>query len=390
MSVAGARADAALPLLAARSVALYAFSLLAVAGALLAWAPGEAGLLAFAAAGLAAALVIGEAAGGIFDAGVERTGRLRLRVTTGAAYGGLVVLALTAAVGSGDPRVLRNVAVLFTLLQAALLLLVDLGRTHVAPVANALLLVVVAALHGGTIAAVSVTGALALLGAFLALDHAARVLQAYPRSRGALLGPTLGRAAATLAPVVLGLSLVFVLFPAPPYSRVRFTIANRAQDEEVAAAYRRLVALALVGSALVFGVVRLLRRDRGKAAPLEETLAVERGVEEPLPETTPSVRREYRGRRGRIVRAYVDVLGRARSSGFRARPSQTPLDLAALLPVPAGPLATLTGLFVGARYGPDEPSEEQAVAAEHAAREVAAALRRGDGAHGRAAPAPRL
>jgi hypothetical protein len=357
-------------------VALYALSLHAVASALLAWTPGEAGLLAIAAAGLAAALVLGESSSGLFDAGVEKTSRLRLRITTGAAYGGLVVLALTAAVGSGDPRLLGQVAILFALLQAAFLLLVDLGRTHVGPIANALVLVVLAALRGGVIAAVGVTGGLALLGFFLALDHAARVIQAYPRSRGDLLGATLARAAAALAPIVLGLSVLFVLFPAPPYSRVRLTIADPAQDEEVAAAYRRLIALAIVGSTLVFGMVRLLRRDRGKGAPLEEALAVERGLEEPLPEPAPLAAREYRGHRGRIVRAYVAVLARARDAGFRARPSQTPRDLAALLPGPPAPLSALTELFVGARYGPDEPTEEQALAAERASNAIAASLRR--------------
>jgi hypothetical protein len=374
VSAPAPHADAALPLLAARSVALYALSLHAVASALLAWTQGDTWVLALCAAGLAAALVIGESSRGLFDAGVERTSRLRLRITTGAAYGGLVVLALTAAVGSGDPRLLRQVAILFTLLQAAFLLLVDLGRTHVGPIANALVLVLLAALRGGAIAAAGVTGGLALLGLFLALDHAARVLQAYPGARGDLLGATLRRAAAALAPIILGLTLLFILFPPSPYARVRFTVADPARDEEVAAAYRRLIALALAGSALVFGLVRLLRRDRGKGAPLEETLAVERGVEEALPEPAPLAPRGYRGRRGRIVRAYVGVLARAGEAGFRSRPSQTPGELATLLPAPAAPLSALTDLFIGARYGPDEPSEEQALAAEKAARTVAAGL----------------
>jgi hypothetical protein len=374
VSAPAPRADAALPLLAARSVALYALSLHAVASALLAWTQGDTGLLALCAAGLAAALVIGESTSGVFDASVERTSRLRLRITTGAAYGGLVVLALTAAVGSGDPRLLRQVAILFTLLQAAFLLLVDLARTHVGPIANALVLVVLAALRGGAIAAVGVTGGLALLGLFLALDHAARVLQAYPGARGDLHGATLRRAAAALAPIILGLTLLFILFPPSPYARVRFTVADPARDEEVAAAYRRLIALALAGSALVFGLVRLLRRDRGKGAPLEETLAVERGVEEALPEPAPLAPRGYRGRRGRIVRAYVGVLARAGEAGFRSRPSQTPRELATLLPAPSAPLSALTDLFVAARYGPDEPSEQQALAAEKAARTVSVGL----------------
>jgi len=372
-----ARRESAAPLLAARSVALYALSLHAAASALLAWTPAPAGALVLCAAGLAVALLLGETVGGAVDLGMEGTSRLRLRITTGAAYGGLVVLALTAAVGTGDPRLLGQVSLLFTLLQAALLLLVDFGRTHAGPLANALVLVLMAALRGGVVAAAAVTGGLALLGFFLALDHAARVLQAYPRGRAALLGATLRRAAAALSPIVLGLAVLFVLFPPPPYARVRFSLAEGPpRDEDVAAAYRRLIALALVGGALVFGAVRLLRRDRAERAPLEEALPVERGREEALAEPPPPERRAYRGARGRIVRAYVDVLGRAREAGFRRRPSHTPEELAAALPAPAAPLSELTGLFLRARYGPDEPSEEQALAAEKAARSVAIALGR--------------
>ena len=54
----------------------------------------------------------------------------------------------------------------------------------------------------------------------------------------------------------------------------------------------------------------------------------------------------------------------------------TPRDIAAHLPAPAGPVGALTELFVAARYGPDEPSEEQAVAAERAGQAVAAGLGR--------------
>lgn len=376
--------DAAVPLLAARSVALYALSLHAVASGLLAWRGGEAGLLVLCAAGLAVALIAGELLGGVVDIGLEGTSRLRFRVIAGAAYGGFVVFALTLAVGSGNPRVLAMEATLFSVFQAAFLLLVDLGRTRLGPIANALVLVVLASLRGGVVAAAAVTGSLALLGLFLALDHAARVLQAYPAGRADLLRPTLRRAAASLAPIVAGLVVFFILLPPPPYARIRFaTGAHGPRDEEVAAAYRRLVALALTGSALVFGVVRLLRRDRGERAPLEDVLAVERGVEEPLVEAAAPTRRGYHGRRGRIVRAYVDVLARAREAGFRWRPSHTARDIAAQLPAPAAPLAVLTDLFVGARYGPDEPSEEQTRAAERAGQAIAAGL-----AEQRARPSP--
>ena len=377
--------DPAVPLLAARSVALYALSLHAVASGLLAWRAGDAGLLVLSAAGLAAALIAGELLGGVVDIGMEGTSRLRFRVIAGAAYGGFVVFALTLAVGSGNSRVLAMEATLFSVFQGAFLLLVDLGRTRLGPIANALVLVVLASLRGGVVAAAAVTGGLTLLGFFLALDHAARVLQAYPAGRADLLGPTLRRAAAALAPIVVVLVLFFILLPPPPYARLRFATGARGPgDEEVAAAYRRLVALALTGSAVVFGVVRLLRRDRGERAPLEELLAVERGSEEPLAEAAPPTRRGYHGRRGRIVRAYVDVLARAREAGFRWRPSHTARDIATQLPAPAAPLAALTDLFVVARYGPDEPSEEQARAAERAGQAIAAGLaaERGEGRRG--------
>jgi len=371
------RADGAAPILAARSVALYALSLHAAASALLAWAAGEARVLAFAAVGLAVALILGESLAGVVDAGLEKTSRLRLRITAAAAYGGLVVLALTTAVGTGEAQVLGQEALIFTVLQAAFLLLADLGRTLLGPVANALVLVVLASLRGGVVASAAVVGGLALLGFFLALDHSARVLQAYPAGRADLLGATLRRAAAALAPIVFGLTVLFVLAPPAPLARVRLPAAvPGARDEEVAEAYRRLIVLALAGSALVFGAVRLVRRDRGARAPLDEALPLEQGAEEILPEPPPLVPRTYRGRRGRIVRAYVDVLARAREAGFRSRPSETPHDIAAHLPAPSAPLGALTALFVDARYGPDEPSEEQAVAAERAGREVAAGLAR--------------
>lgn len=371
------RGDGVLPILAARSAALYALSLHASAGALMAWTASGPGLLALSAAVLALALIIGESSGGMLAAGVEGTSRLRLRVTVAAAYAGLVILALTVAVGTGEARLLGQEALIFSVLQAAFLLLVDLGRTHLGPVANALVLVVLSSLRGGVVAAVAVVGGLALLGFFLALDHAARVLQAYPPGRADLLGATLRRAATTLAPIVVGLTILFVLSPPAPLPRLRFpAVAPGPRDEEVSAAYRRLVVSGLAGSGLIFVVVRLLRRDRGARSPLEEAPPLEHGIEEALADPPPVVRRDYHGRRGRIVRAYVEVLARARDAGFLSRPSQTPRDIAAHLPAPSGPLGALTELFVGARYGPDEPSEEQAVAAERVGQAITAGLGR--------------
>jgi hypothetical protein len=381
VSVTARRGDAALPILAARSVALYALSLHAAASALLAWTAVDSRLLLLCAAGLALALVLGESFGSMVDASLEAGIRLRLRVAVAAGYGSLVVLALTVAVGTAQARLIAQEAMFFTFLQAAFLLAADVGRTHLGPVANALALVVLASLRGGVVAAAAVTGSLALLGFFLALDHAARVLQAYPASRANLLGATLGRAAAALAPVVIGLTIFFALAPSAPVPGLRLPVTMRPppKNEEMAAAFRQLVVFALTGGGLVFGVARFLRRDRGARSPLEEALPLERGAEEALPEPPPRARREYRGRRGRIVRAYVNMLARARDTGFILRPSQTARDIAAQLKAPAAPLGALTELFVGARYGPEEPSEEQALAAERTGRAIAAGLGKRNG-----------
>lgn len=376
MNGAARPGDAALPLLAARSVAVYALSLHAAASALLAWTPADARVLALVAAGLAVAQIVGESVSGAVEAGLEGTSRVRLRVTFAVTYGGFVVIALTAAVGSAEARLVGQEAMIFTILQAAFLLLADLARTHLGPVANAFVLVMLASLRGGLVAGVAVVGGLTLLGFFLALDHAARVLQAYPAGPAALLAATLRRAVTSLAPIVIGLTVLFILSPPAPLAQVRLPASFGRRDEDVSAAYRRLVVFGLAGSGLIFAAVRLFKRDRGARSPLEEALPVEHGTEEPLPEPPPLVRPDYQGRRGRIVRAYVSVLARAREAGFRARPSQTPGDIAVLLPAPPGPLGTLTELFVGARYGPDEPSEAQAIAAERAGHAVAAGLGR--------------
>jgi hypothetical protein len=146
---------------------------------------------------------------------------------------------------------------------------------------------------------------------------------------------------------------------------------------EIATAYQALSVLGLLGGAGLYAIARLLRRARRSTEPplpeaIEARSQDEARVE--MPEAEESV--ASRGRRGRVVRAYVAFLKEAARLAQRRRPSQTPAEYAAALGEPAGPLARLTRLFVAARYGPVEPEEDEAREAERTAQAVVTALRR--------------
>jgi hypothetical protein len=166
---------------------------------------------------------------------------------------------------------------------------------------------------------------------------------------------------------VLGLALFFALYPPAPYAHLPLADTDPAtRSEQVAEAYRRLVLLAIAGGASVFLATRLFRRGPSEEPPREELVEPQRGQEETLPRP-PKRRRLYPGARGRIVRAYLRVLSQAPRFGLRLRASLTPGQIAAYLRHPAAAVATLTTLFLAARYGPDEPEETDAWAAEAAA-----------------------
>jgi hypothetical protein len=91
------------------------------------------------------------------------------------------------------------------------------------------------------------------------------------------------------------------------------------------------------------------------------------------PESFESAR--YAPARGRVVRAYLRFLARAREAGFRLERHLTPGEIQDRVRRPADPLAILTALFLDARYGPDEPSTDAVHRAETESRAVCAGLR---------------
>lgn len=355
---------------AGRSLALLLLSLHAVACARLAWVPGRE--LLGSAVLLVCAALAGEVVPLLGSAG-SAVSRLRFRLLVFIGYAGLSVLLTLIAVGEGDPGLLARQAVAFAALQPLLLVLQDvLGGVRL-PLANALLLVTLGALRGGSLASLAVVGHLLLLGPLLALERLARAT-ATTRLPGAVVLATLRQSLAAVAPLGLGLALLFAAFPPPASARLGSASLSAASQKEAEAALRRLTVVALVGGGVVFVLARLLRRGGGDAPPLDESPDVEFQVDEALPEAALADA-AYAGPRGRIVRAYLRVLGRAREAGFRLRPHHTAREIEAALREPARPLRELTRHFMDARYGPDEPEGAAVAAAEGAASELLAVLR---------------
>jgi hypothetical protein len=334
--------------------------------------------LAGAALGLAAAQVLGDGLSPWLEGTLGPRARLKVRSWVGVLYAGTVLLGL--ALVAVEPKLLRAASTLFLLLQGLFLLGGPAFGGGVLAVANALVLVILVSFRGGLIAAGSVTGYLGLLVFFLTLDHFARQLSWYPHREVSLTGVALREAAAVATPLVLGLALFFALHPPAPYAHLPLADTDPAtRSEQVAQAYRRLVLLAIAGGACVFIATRLLRRGPREEPPREELVEPQRGQEETLPRP-PSHRRLYPGSRGRIVRAYLRVLSQAPRFGLRLRASLTPSQIAAYLRQPAAAVATLTTLFLRARYGPEEPGDADAFTAEAAAGLILARPRPGPGA----------
>ena len=84
----------------------------------------------------------------------------------------------------------------------------------------------------------------------------------------------------------------------------------------------------------------------------------------------------YGASRGRVIRAYLTFLSRARDAGYEIAAHLTPGEIELRVRQPEGPLAELTGVFLDARYGPDEPSAEAVRIAESSTRTLTAFLAR--------------
>ena len=144
---------------------------------------------------------------------------------------------------------------------------------------------------------------------------------------------------------------------------------------EVRRAYEWLTLVALAGGASVMLLVRWLRGGEGERPPLVEPAESRVEAEEALePDAFEDAR--YAPARGRVIRAYLRFLTRAREAGFRLEPHLTPREIQDR--VRKGPedlIDRLTGLFMDARYGPDEPGADAVRSAEAASTAACARLR---------------
>ena len=109
------------------------------------------------------------------------------------------------------------------------------------------------------------------------------------------------------------------------------------------------------------------RRERGSHA----RGAVESQVEaEELLEPAASDEARYEPARGRVIRAYLRFLSRAARGRLPPRTTPHPAGDPGPRRPAGGPAAVLTGLFMDARYGPDEPAPEAVRSAEAASHDV--------------------
>ncbi len=358
-------------LAAARLVALYLLSLLAAAGADLAWRPPSLPRLAAHAAGLGLAVGLGSLVPDALSATGTAALRARARLVALLFFPLPGLLALAVAVAT--PRLAGQAAAALALLQVAVLVVAEALALEVLVLWGALALTLIAALAGGLPALVGLTGSLVLAALFFSLDHVLRRLAAWPGTPApAVRAVFAGALRAVAAPAVL-LAAALLLLPAPSPGSLagRGTAVLR---PEVRRAYQWLALVALAGGAGVTLLVRWLRGGGSEAPPLVELAESRVEAEEALePDAFDDAR--YAPARGRVIRAYLRFLSRAREAGFRLESHLTPREIQDRVRRPEDPIDRLTGLFMDARYGPDEPRAEAVRSAEAASRTVCALIR---------------
>ena len=359
--------------LRARLGALYALSLASCYAALAAWRPAwidRPWRAAVPAILLGLAAIAGQALQDRLSLLAERVGRGRFRAAGATAHGLILMLGLLGlslrlpTSASGAVRMLLFFHPLF-------LLLAGLGRGHQGTLLNAVALTVFASLAGGVVAAVAVVSCAMGVLIFLSADHHARLLLEY--SAADAPGPRLlwREALAPAAALGVALSLVFVLVPPRPFAAFVASMPGSTAAPDVV--MRLLVQL--LGISVVAGIAfYLLMRWSGSVGESDGESDYEKAAArrrpEPLPASVPPAPEPaLEGWRSRVVRVYVKALEQLARWGLRRRPSQTPAEFARRLE-PEGDAASLTALFVRARYGAEELSEQDFEEAERAARSV--------------------
>jgi hypothetical protein len=360
-------------LVLARNLALYLLSFFALASAEIAWRGASPLLLFLHAMALAAAFLLGqlldEALSGVGAAAWRRRARLL-------ALGGFALAGFVAVLGSlASPQFVIEAVEAYAFLQPLALLLAEFLALQLAALVGALVLVVLAAIAGGLSAEVAVTGFVALLAFFLAFDHSVLRLQGRPPASVRLFVPVARDAARTVGPVLGVLAAFLWLVPATPPAELLDLASGRRLPtrQETRRAYEWLALLGLAGAGLVFGLGRLFRGGGESRALLEESVETQVESEEML-EPPSLLDPRYGAARGRVIRAYLRVLARARAAGLEIAAQETPREIEARLRPRAPAMPLLTGIFMDARYGPDEPSPEDVREAEGASQELVRAL----------------
>jgi hypothetical protein len=368
------------------STILYLLLLDGVACALLAWGDASSLELVLWALGLGAVGLLGERLEEPFSA-IETKRRDRIAVFLGTIQLSLLVLALVLAAAKPRPDLL---GFLSEVLSGYALVVLGLRHLTTHPrgvVGHALALVTLAALRGGGLGAWAVSSALGLTGLFLGLDHHARLLSAHRVDDGPHVARALGRTAILVVPVavLLGVTVARLAPEAAPVvvpDPVEEGYVPLEEDDERREldlkALRALLLAGIGGAVAIYAVGRWLARARRGETKAIETPEPLRGKLEPIRPEAKGTRAlpEYPGRRGRIVRAYLNLLRGAERVGFPRRPGETPEEFASALGEPQEALASATDTFVRARYGPGEPTEADVQAAEGGADAVLGHLAR--------------
>lgn len=364
---------------------LYLLATNAVACALLAWGEATPAGLAGWAIGLGVALFVGERLAEPFSS-IEAKRRSRVGVFLGTIQLSVLALALVLAAGSPTPGLLRFLA---GVLSGYQLLVLGLARLTPQPrgvVGHSMALAALACLHGGALSAWAAASTLALVGLYVGLDHHARLLLAHRLDDGPHAARALALSAALVLPAALAVGLAVRaadphprLAPAPEVEEEGYQSLEEKPGRELdTRALRAVVVTGLLGAVAVYFVGRWIVRSKGGEKKSIET-------PEPLRGTLERLRREerrsraqpaYPGRRGRIVRAYLEMLHGAERAGFPRHPDETAARFASALGEPRAPVAEATDAFERARYGPFDVTEADVKGAERGVAAVLAHLAR--------------
>ncbi len=370
------------------SVVLYLLALDAVACATLAWAEPTSLELVGWALGLGAIQIVGEKLGSSFST-IEAKRRDRLGTFLGTIQLSVLVLALVLAAAQFSPGLLRFLTKVLAGYQIVAMLLVRLTPHPRGLVGQSLALIALACLRGGPLGAWAAASALGLTGLYVGLEHHSRLLASHRVDEEPHGASALWRSLVMVVPVAFLVGVAVVQLD-PEERRLAEPVVeeeegyvplDEGKDEREfdPRALRAIVLAGLGGAVAVYFVGRVLNRSRGGDPKSIETPEPLRGRLErirPEHQRHSRARPDYRGRRGRIVQAYMNLLRSAESVGFPRQPHETADEFADALGEPREPLGTTTEIFDRARYGPAEVTDDDVARAEGGSDAVRAHLSR--------------